>query len=1497
MSKKLIILSILLLVLIPVKLIPQAKSVFTGDQEKFRDEVTLFMGPNLNDEQKANLNLFFVRWDSAAFNNRNMTRIIEISGQLSKRSMRPVPHFNDFLKTLNDFIDYKGDPEFFTRWLTGLNEHGLVSRFSNETIGRYFLNISSLIKENVLSRSGGVIWKLKGNQLKFINDTLFRIDISNATLTCYSQNDSTEIYNVTGTYFPEIQQFRGSKGIVTWEKAGYPREDVFAEIDNYIINTTKNSYTVDSVLLTHKTYFKEPAYGKLTDQTSSFKSPEKATYPRFETYTRQFRINNIYKGVNYQGGLAFEGANAKGAGTKRSPAEITMYRNDTLYLKIIATEFIFSKTGLNSQETSISLYLEKDSIYHSTLGCSYNASTRQVSLFRTNNPVSRSPYFDSFHNLDMYFEYLSWDMDDSKIILSRPRGASLGQAIFESTSFFNANYFLKLMGLDEYHPLNRLVKFAEWFYAETFPITEFARWLNKPVESVTGLCIDLANKGFIFFDRSNNEVTIKKKTHDFLNSFAKKKDYDVLNILSETNAPLDNATLDLKSYKLLVNGVERVFLSDSQRVALYPYNRQLAIGKNRSIEFDGVVEAGLFTVFGHKFSFSYDTFKISLRKIDSIRIAVETDKRDLYGNPEIKQVDNLLQLGTAELYIDRPDNKSGLKRFMQYPIINSVTYSYIFYDKIPGLEGIYKQQDFYFKIDPFTYENIDHYTNEDMNLSGEFYAANIFKPMKQVLTIQENNSLGFNMVIPEEGIDLYGDKGKLFDNINMSNKGLIGSGTLQRLTSTTKSDEYRFFPDSMLAQATVFNILKDDAGLFPDLKSQEVTIKWMSQKDEWLATNSAGKNFNMFDNGTILDGSLKLTPSLLSGTGVINTKDSRLTSNLFRFASNAIRADTADYNLKSPSTDGYSFIADNVKTEINFDTQLTNFHLNTDSSTVKFPEMQFICTMTDFTYNMATRILNMEQKGKSDTPLLTADKLLKLNLSQLDKPTFYATNNLSDTVAFSSWKGSYHLDEEYIEAENINYIHIADALIQPENGKIVINRRAKIKQMQNAIIALNNRHILHTAKIDIESTKRYTGSAIYDYKDENSEIQQISFPELMVDTLTTTARGYIPVGQKFMLSPAFSYAGDVTLSARKDFLTYTGSAGIIHNCNTIKSYNIKFKAQIDPKNILIPVSDKARDSNDNLVFSGSFINTDSMHIYPAFLSAQKSWADVALVNSNGFLYYEKAKGRYLITSLEKLADKTLPGEMTAFDKNFCIMSGEGKLNYGTNLNLFKMSSAGKMTHKIDSSRVTLQAILAFDFHFSPEALKVMIEEIRMMPTLKPVNINSELNNKGMKDLMGTSAANQIKEEVNLFGTSRNLPEVFNYELLLNDVNLFWNESTASFRSTGKIGIGFIGQQPVNVYVDGYIEIQRRRSGDMVDIYLKADQSTWYYFSYIPGVLMAQAGNDIFNSIIANTKLNVRKHPDSSVRVPYTYMIAVEDKLGKFLRRMASDNLEAEPVTR
>jgi hypothetical protein len=84
---------------------------------------------------------------------------------------------------------------------------------------------------------------------------------------------------------------------------------------------------------------------------------------------------------------------------------------------------------------------------------------------------------------------------------------------------------------------------------------------------------------------------------------------------------------------------------------------------------------------------------------------------------------------------------------------------------------------------------------------------------------------------------------------------------------------------------------------------------------------------------------------------------------------------------------------------------------------------------------------------------------------------------------------------------------------------------------------------------------------------------------------------------------------------------------------------------------------------------------------------------------------------------------------------------------------------------------------------------------------------------------------------------------------------------------------------------------------MFDIYLKGSGSTWYYFSYFKGVMMAQAGNANFNNLLTAMKEKDRKHPEASVRVPYSYMIAVDDRLKRFLRRMESNGMEPEILTR
>ncbi|MCK7529617.1 MAG: hypothetical protein MZV63_00425 [Marinilabiliales bacterium] len=474
------------------------------------------------------------------------------------------------------------------------------------------------------------------------------------------------------------------------------------------------------------------------------------------------------------------------------------------------------------------------------------------------------------------------------------------------------------MRFDDVHPLYRVRDYAKAYGSDVFPVEGFAKWMRMPLEQATALCIELANNGFLFYDRNYNEVTIKKKVDDYIASFAKKKDYDAITINSETRDQEENAILDLRSYDLRLAGVRMVSLSDSQKVAIRPYGGRLTVGRNRAISFNGVVQAGLFTIYGKQFSFNWDTFNIRLEKIDSIKIAVETDERDAYGRPVIKRIDNMIELATAQLLIDDPNNKSGLKSLKKYPIITASSNSYIFYDDIPGLEGLYERDKFFFKLDPFTYTNLDHYTNEQMSLDGEFIAGGVTEPMRQTLTVQPDTSLGFTMNIPPAGIPIYDGRGRLYNHLSMSNSGMIASGTIDHLTATVKADTFRLFPDYMISRVHSFDMQRDSLNRFPELKSSDVDIQWLTGTDEWYAVNSPGKDFSMFGNGTTLDGTLVLTPEKLKGEGILDMADARITSETFAFGQSTIEADTSDYYLKALRGDGYGFVASNANTRVDF---------------------------------------------------------------------------------------------------------------------------------------------------------------------------------------------------------------------------------------------------------------------------------------------------------------------------------------------------------------------------------------------------------------------------------------------------------------------------------------------------------------------------------------------------------------------------------------------------
>lgn len=79
------------------------------------------------------------------------------------------------------------------------------------------------------------------------------------------------------------------------------------------------------------------------------------------------------------------------------------------------------------------------------------------------------------------------------------------------------------MRLDDVHPLYRVKDYSKEYGFDVFPVEGFAKSIRMPIEQTTALCIELANSGFLFYDRNFNEVAVKPKVDDYIAAFAKRR--------------------------------------------------------------------------------------------------------------------------------------------------------------------------------------------------------------------------------------------------------------------------------------------------------------------------------------------------------------------------------------------------------------------------------------------------------------------------------------------------------------------------------------------------------------------------------------------------------------------------------------------------------------------------------------------------------------------------------------------------------------------------------------------------------------------------------------------------------------------------------------------------------------------------------------------------------------------------------------------------------------
>ncbi len=1461
---------------------------FSDDPTVFIDELSAFMGKNISEEDKNNLDYFIGLWraDSIGiFTPEEKLRIIGTCNTLLDRNARTFPHFSDYIQSVTTFKKKQLLPGKYQEWENGLLRLLHADKAVISKVGSYFDFTLHLLDSGYIYKSYSTIWSISNTEFKIDTSENVKVIFGTTDLTCYSKRDSIKIYGTSGIYDPVEHIWKGSSGKITWERAGFSSDSVFAELPaEYVIDITGSEYTAENAVFTNMYFFNKPLKGILVDKVKLIHSPQDATYPRFDSYQKNFKIRNLYQNINYEGGLSMQGSKLVGTGGQSENAKVSVYRHDSLLLTAFSGYFVFKADRINGINTSVIIKLDKDSIFHPGLDFRYIVPSRELTLSRSDKFTSRSPYFDSYHNIDMSFEQLVWKTDESVMQFKAPIGASVGIADFESVNYFNYGEYMSMQGIDEVHPLISIRSFAKKYGSEEFTATDFANYLRMPLHLVKQMLMRMSVAGYVFYDTNTEMAKIKPKLHTTLAASISKIDYDVLNFPSRIRAPLENAVFDLNSFDLTINGIPQIFVSDSQNVMIIPKRERIIMKKNRNFQFDGTVIAGLFKFEGQNFFFDYDSFKINLQNVDRLSINFLTGTYDNYGLPIADRVNSVIQHVTGELLVDEPDNKSGRKSYPEYPIFKSKENSYVFYDRPDIQSGAYDQSEFYFELLPYEMDSLDNFNSKSMRYEGEFVSAGIFPALNQTLSLQKDKSLGFSHVTDSAGLPIYGGKGAFTHQINMSNQGLRGKGIISYLTSQINSDDILFFPDSVNIHATDFTIAKksSDPG-FPMVKSENNYIHWLPYADELYAYKNS-VDFTMFNDSTHLEGSLVLSPDGISGSGKMDLKNSELTSDHFTYNSDEIFADTSDFYLKSLHTDGFTVLTDNVKSHIDYRSRKGQFNSNEDYTLVNFPENRYVSFLDNFVWDMDKKELAMGSlKQPQSTDTIQGEEVPV-------GPTYISVHPKQDSLSFVSPLAFYDYSENLIRATDVKYIDVADARIYPDEGEVIIEQDAKMRTLENAKVLANRLtryHMFHSSTINVYGRKNYEGIGNYDYIDENEEIQLVHFNKIEVDENEKThASGVIFEPDEFKLSPYYSYQGKVYLNAEEKYLTFDGAVKIEHACESIEPRWLDFNSQINPLSIYIPVPEQPVDINKAKIYAGLFMHYDSVHIYPAFFTPRKNYSDKNLLPVSGFLYYDKGSQLYKISSMPKLIDRELPGNYLSLHREICELYGEGMLDIGANLGLLKLQTAGNFRHYINSNKTTIDLLLGIDFFFSQNILNIMANELDSLQGLQAVDINRTTYNRAMIEILGKEKTQAFKDELNLFGTVKDIPEPIKHTINFTYLKLEWNDESNSYRSVGKIGIGSIDNIQVNKLVDGLIEIQIKRSGDVCDIYLEADKNTWYYFGYTRGVMQVLSSNKEFVDQIIALKPNERKQKISGKGLgeSYIYMVSTDRKKTLFYRR-------------
>lgn len=1333
------------------------------------------------------------------------------------------------------------------------------------------------------------------------------IRFGSVTLNFATQYDSVFLERTKGTYALYDGIFAGEEGRFDWSPAGLNPDSVYCNFSLYNFKVARPEFKADLVKFNY--VGKTPGFipGTFEFKSQARRDSVPSNYPHFRSYQSDLNIQGIgNERVRYRGGFSLFGNKISSKSVSGGTSTIDLIDESRRIFTASSPEFDFADSTISASQAAIGIYHNNDSIVHRDVRVKYDYGKDELLIQQDKGAMRYAPYSSSFFNVDFSAGIIKWNLKTDSVNMYTAGGRNTVPLIIESVDYYDAEDFRLLKGQGfSFHPLALVVGYCFKKRTREFYPGDLAAYAKKDVMEIKKALEFLYHKGLINYDKNTELVQVKPKAVELYRSHLGESDYDNMKIHSVVDTSA-NATIDFKQGQMIVRGVEEFKLSDSLNVRIEPDSSVITLMKDRDIKFDGTIHAGNFEITGKGLTLKYDSFYISLTQIDSINFYVmeknskgQTIRRKI--NNSMVGADSVAALAgglgdisssSGTLYISKPNNKSGKDKMPNFPRLDASTGGVIYFDRPDVLNGAYDRSVF-FVVPPFKLDSLNDADPASINFDGTFVSSGMFPNFKDKLHTMPDKSLGFEHYIPQEGYSLYNTDAKMRGQVRLDNKGIRGKGNIEFLAATVPSEDFTFYPDSVVGEGSRATIDKKQFGsvLFPQASLPDFQMKWYPKQDQMKLKNLKDP-FNFYDSTAQLKGSIVISKEGVSGAGKLDTRGTESLSNELKFSGSEFSARHAKFKVNSDDPKKPLMYGNDIRLKFHLDDNYADISPEVEGvAAINFPYAQVKTSMPRARWDLKTQKILMTKSP--DVPL--------------ENSYFYSTRKELDSLYFNAEKAEYDMKTQELKVSGIPYIVVADAKITPENNEVLILENSKIGTLTNTTIVvdtLNGYHRLTEGVVDIISRKEFTGYATYQYVNFLSDTFAIKMTgfhlEPVVETETskrfqrrksiatmqTVAIGSVSEQDNLVLGAGMFYKGGMTMYATKPALQLNGFVKL--DIKRIKNYSawIQYTQTGDETEVFIEF-DNAVNEEGRKVDAGLHFSSADNSLYISFLNDKHSDDDDDLFVPSGVLFYDKDVKEYKIEDREKAAGTKLSGKVFSYNDETMQVRFEGPISLFNGGKDFNVAATTIGSGSLETNEIRMNTFLMVDSNVPSQAFDIMARTIQ--DVIKNEGADEGLGDQTellykIADIVGERVAKDYEQRsLQGYVSLATIPQTVK-PLVFANVNLKWSPEHKAFYSEGKLGLSNIGRNDINGAFEGFLEIKKGEDGSSIfNVFVKASPEAWYYFGFEGSRMLVHSSSSDFNSVISK-KTNAGKAKIGEV----AFVPGSDDETLSFINRFRKD---------